>query len=69
MNEYLTTVLVEEHRRELLAEARAEALAHEALAGRRRWWHRMSRRTTDDGAQRAVTTVNPHMAASLISAR
>ena len=41
MNEYLTTFLAEDHRRELLAEARAEALAREARAGRPSWWHRL----------------------------
>ena len=41
MNEYLTTFLAEDHRSKLLAEARAEALAHEALAGRPSWWHRL----------------------------
>ena len=40
MNEYLTTFLAEDHRQELLAEARADALAREALAGRPSWWRR-----------------------------
>ncbi len=44
MNEYLTTFLAEDHRRELLAEARADALAREALAGRPSWWHRLLHR-------------------------
>ena len=69
MNDFLTTILVEDHRRELLAEARAEALAHEALAGRKPWWHRLVRRTTDARPKPAATSVNGHMAASIISAR
>ena len=54
MNEYLTTVLAEEHRRELLAEARAEALAREARAGRPSWWRRLFARSaaTPDPAGR-----------------
>ena len=42
MNEYLTTTLGEEHRNELLAEARANRLAREASAGRPTWWPRLS---------------------------
>ena len=48
MNEYLTTVLAEEHRQDLLAEARAEALAREALAGRPSWWRRVFARSDHD---------------------
>ena len=69
MNDYLTTVLVEEHRRELLEEARAEALAHEALAGRKPWWQRLFRRPADARPQGTATVVNGHMAASLHAAR
>ena len=68
MNDFLTTILVEDHRRELLAEARAEALAHEALAGRKPWWHRLFR-PADGRPKRAATSVNGHTAASLISGR
>ena len=69
MNDFLTTVLVEEHRRELLEEARADALAREARAGRKPWWHRLFRRPADAPLQRAANSVNGHMAASLHSAR
>jgi hypothetical protein len=69
MNDFLITVLAEDHRRELLAEARAEALAHEALAARRSWWYRLFHQTTEAPSQPAGTTVNNHMAAGLISAR
>jgi hypothetical protein len=68
MNDFLTTALAEEHRRELLAEARAETLAHEALAGRKPWWHRLLRRSADSDPKRAATSVNGHMA-GLTSAR
>ena len=68
MNDFLITVLAEDHRRELLAEAHNEALAHEALAGRQPWWHRLFGRTADEPAQRPGSTVNGHMAAGLISA-
>jgi hypothetical protein len=68
MNDYLTTVLVEEHRRELLEEARAEALAHEALAGRKPWWQRLFRRPAAR-PQDTATVVNGQMAASLHAAR
>jgi hypothetical protein len=69
VNDFLTTFLVEDHRRELLTEARADALAHEALAGRKPWWHRLVRRTTDAAPKPAATSLNGHMAASIISAR
>lgn len=45
MNEYLNTLLGEEHRSTLLAEARHNHLAREAAAGRETWWHRVSQRT------------------------
>ena len=69
MNDFLITALAEDHRRELLTEARAEALAHEVLAGRKPWWQRLFGRTTDESAQSATAAVNGHMAAGLISAR
>ena len=69
MNEYLTTVLAEEHRRELLAEARAEALACEALAGRPSWWRRVFARSAATPTQRDGAAVNGHMAASLLTTR
>ena len=69
MNDFLTTILVEDHRRELLAEARAEALAHEALAGRKPWWHRLFGRPADGRPKRTATSVNGHMAASHTSGR
>ncbi len=45
MNEYLNTLLGEEHRNTLLAEARDNRLARDAAAGRQTWWHRVSERT------------------------
>jgi hypothetical protein len=45
MNEYLTTALGEDHRRELLAEASSNSLARQAMAGRPSWWSRLSART------------------------
>ena len=69
MNEYLTTVLAEEHRRELLAEARAEALAREALARRPSWWRRVFARSVTTPTQRNGAAVNGHMAASLLTTR
>ena len=69
MNDFLITTLAEDHRRELLAEARAEALAHEALAGRKPRWHRLFRRPADGRPKRATTTWNGHMAANLIFRR
>ena len=61
MNEYLTTFLAEDHRRELLAEARADALAREALAGRPSWWHRLFTRSAGAPPKRAATSVKqPH---------
>jgi hypothetical protein len=69
MNDFLITVLAEDHRRELLTEARAEALAREALAGRQPWWQRLFGRSSDTAAQRSTAAVNGHMAASLISTR
>ena len=56
MNEYLITVLAEDHRHELLAEARAEALAREATAGRPAWWHRLFRRSAGAPPKRAATS-------------
>jgi hypothetical protein len=56
VNEYLTTFLAEDHRRELLAEARAEALAREALAGRPSWWRRLLRRSADAPPKRVATS-------------
>ena len=61
MNEYLTTFLAEDHRRELLAEARAEALAREALAGRPSWWRRLFTRSAGASTEPTATSVNqPH---------
>ncbi len=45
MNEYLNTLLGEEHRSTLLAEARDNRLAREFAAGRETWWQRVSQRT------------------------
>ncbi len=59
MNEYLTTFLVEEHRRDLLAEARLEALAREARAGRPSWWHRLFARSTDAPTERTAAGEGP----------
>jgi len=69
MNDFLITTLAEDHRRELLAEARSEALAREALAGRKPWWQRLFGRTTDASPPGAAAAVNGHLAAGLISAR
>lgn len=69
MNEYLTTFLAEDHRSKLLAEARAEALAHEALAGRPSWWHRLFTRSAGASTEPTATSVNHHMAASVMSSR
>ena len=69
MNEYLTTVLAEEHRRELLAEARAEALAREVRAGRPSWWRRLFARSEATPTERNGSAVNGHMAASLLTTR
>ena len=69
MHDYLTTVLIEHHRRQLLAEARAEALAREARAGRTPWWHRLFRRSPDARPQSAAASVNGHPAATPITTR
>lgn len=69
MNDFLITALAEDHRRELLTEARAEALAREALAGHRPWWQRLFGRNADASSSPAAAAVNGHMAASLTSAR
>ena len=70
MNEYLASVLAQEHRRELLAEARADALAREVLAGRPSWWRRLSTRSAHTPTEGAATSVNRrHMAASLMTTR
>jgi hypothetical protein len=54
VNEYLTNALSEDHRRELLAEAQAESLAHEAQADRPSWWQRLSHRADDAPAESAT---------------
>ena len=69
MNEYVMTVLLENHRRELLDEARNEALARQLRGGREPWWHRLVRRSADAPDQRAGTSLNGHMAAPLMNAR
>ena len=69
MNEYVMTVLLENHRRELLDEARNEALARQVRGGREPWWRRLVRRSADAPVERAGTTLNGHMAAPVISAR
>ena len=63
MNEYMTTVLAEDHRRELLAEARAEALAREALAGRPSRWHRLLHHSADASPKQVATSGKGHTAA------
>jgi len=67
VNEYLTTFLAEDHRQELLAEAAADALAREALAGRPSWWRRLFARSANTPTEGAATLVNSHMAASLMT--
>ena len=69
MNEYLTTFVAEEHRRDLLAEARADALAHEALADRPSWWRRLFTRSAGGSTEPTATSVNHHMAASVMTSR
>jgi hypothetical protein len=69
VNEYLTTFLAEDHRQELLAEARADALAREALASRPSWWRRRFARSADTPTEGAATSVNSHMAATLMTSR
>ena len=69
MNEYLTTFLVEDHRRELLEEASLDTLAREARAGRPSWWHRLFTRSADAPTDRNAAAVNGHMAASVLTCR
>ena len=69
MHDYLTTVLIEHHRRQLLAEARAEGLAREALAGRKPWWHRLFRRFADARPESAPAPANGHPAATPVPTR
>ena len=69
MNDFLITALAEDHRRELLTEARAEALAHEALAGRRPWWQQLFGQSTATSSRSAAAAGNGHLTASPISAR
>jgi hypothetical protein len=69
MDEYVMTVLLEDHRRELLAEARNEALARQVLAGRKPWWRRLVRRSGDVPAEHAGTPLDAHMAAPVLNAR
>lgn len=68
MNEYTTTFLAEDHRRELLAEARDEALARQFREGREPWWRRLGRRSADTPVDR-LTTLKAHMAAPVVSSR
>jgi hypothetical protein len=68
MNEYMTTFLAEDHRRELLAEARDEALARQFREGREPWWRRLSRRSADTPVDRP-TSLKGHMAAPVVSSR
>ncbi len=42
MNEYLTTALGAEHRRDLLAEAHENGLARVAQEGRQAWWQHLA---------------------------
>jgi len=69
VNEYLTTFLAEDHRRELMAEVRADALAREARAGRPSWWRRLLTRSAGTPSERCTTSVNGHRAASLTTTR
>ena len=67
MNEYMTTFLAEDHRRELLAEARDE-LARQFGEGREPWWRRLGRRSADTPVDRP-TSLRAHMAAPVVSSR
>ena len=69
MHDYLATVLIEHHRRQLLAEARAEALAREARAGREPWWHRLFHRAADGRPASAAASVRGGKAATLVGTR
>ena len=68
MNEYMTTFLAEDRRRELLAEARGEALARQFGEGREPWWRRLGRRSADTPVDRP-TSLRAHMAAPVVSSR
>jgi len=62
VNEYAMTVLLEDHRRELLAEAENEALARLYREGHEPWWRRLVRRSTDAPVDR-TTSLSGHLAA------